>query len=260
MRHYTLDGMSPAAAAELAMAAVISDDGLSVTQDRVAVLPTGPRPGTTTEPAPLPPTADESALRRGLLRAAMAMEAERMLDLACSTLEHKGVVWSWDHVFAPVLVHIGQRWEHTGSGVEIEHLLARQVATALRQSAARMDPPLTRRAALLGCAPDELHDLPLDALQAALAERHVRARSLGPRVPVAAMRDAIKRGLPPAVLLWAHQEHTADLDALELVDACCPSMIVVAAGPGWGPELPQGVHRARDLPEAVALLARVSGR
>ncbi len=131
------------------------------------------------------PTAAPSV--RGLARAASSLDSVACTALVRDSLDRRGVVWTWDNLVAPVLVGIGQQWEATGRGVEVEHVLSESVISALTGVVARMQRPLNPRPVLLACADEEMHSLPLFAVAAGLAERHVGSRVLGARVP----RDAL---------------------------------------------------------------------
>ncbi len=189
---------------------------------------------------------------RGLARAAMSLDSTASTELVRDSLDRRGVVWTWDHLLAPVLVGVGRRWENTGRGVEVEHLLSESIVAALAGVVARLHSPVNPRPVLLACADEEMHSLPLFAVAAALAERRIGARVLGARVPHDALVAAIRRTGPAAVLVWSYAPATGDPTQLADLPAVRPAPVVLAAGPGWGPELPAGVGRVSDLVDAVA--------
>ena len=55
---------------------------------------------------------------------------------------------------------VGARWEATGEGVEVEHLLADTISSSLRAVVGRVRRPLNARPVLLASAENELHALP----------------------------------------------------------------------------------------------------
>jgi DNA-binding transcriptional MerR regulator len=190
---------------------------------------------------------------KGLRRAALALDpgdVDRILDLALS----RGASGAWTAVIAPALRHIGSRHAAAGRYIAAEHLLSRAVSAAL----ARVPRPAGPAPILLGCAPEEQHSLPLEALAAALAERGSPSRILGARVPANALRDAIARTGPTAVLVWAHGPATADYQQLTAAAGARPRPAVVAAcGPGWEPEsLPPGVVSTDNFTDALTIAAR----
>jgi transposase-like protein len=199
------------------------------------------------------PTAAPSV--RGLARAAMSLDSVACGQIVRDSLERRGVVWTWDNLLVPVLVGVGRRWESTGKGVEVEHLLSESVTAALSGVVTRLRGAVNPRPVLLACADDEMHSLPLFAVSAALAERHIAARVLGARVPHEALVAAIRRTGPSVVLVWAYLEPEGGADSLAELPVLRPAPTVLAAGPGWGPELPAGVARVTDLVDAVTRIS-----
>lgn len=202
------------------------------------------------------PLSTSSPAVRGLARAAMSLDSVACTTIVRDTLDHRGVVWTWDHLVLPVLVGVGRQWEQTGRGVEVEHVLSESITSALTGVVARMHRPLNPRPVLLACADEEMHSLPLFAVAAGLAERHVGSRVLGARVPREALVSAIRRTGPAVVLVWSTMPGEEGSDRLADLPALRPAPLVLAAGPGWDAQLPAGVSRVDDL---VGALARICG-
>jgi MerR family transcriptional regulator, light-induced transcriptional regulator len=241
MRRLTVDGVASAEAARIAKAA-------SDTADQV------PLGGTRRPPGSSPRLAPGQGTAKGLRRAALALDpadVDRLLELALTA----GVVRAWTAVIAPALRDLGSQYSTAGRYIAAEHLLSGAVSAAL----ARVPWPRTRPRVLLGCAPTELHSLPLEALAAALAERSIGSRMLGARVPANALRDALARTDPAAVLIWAHAPATADYGQLAEATGTLPRPAIVAAcGPGWDPaSLPPGVLLLTSFRRALAVITRL---
>lgn len=194
---------------------------------------------------------------RGLARAAMRLDATSMADLLAASIRDRGVVRTWNDLICPVLVGIGERQSATTRLIEVEHLLSRTVSEAL----SAVPRPGGPAAVLLACADDEQHTLSLEALAAALAEHGRPSRLLGARVPPTALRDAVRRTGPKAVLVWSQLPGTGDPAQLAALMEVRPRPAVLAvAGPGWPADgLPEGVVRPASLDQALALLLSVSG-
>ena len=188
---------------------------------------------------------------RGLARAATSLDSVACTQIVRDTLERRGVVWTWDHMLAPVLIGIGRQWADTGRGVEVEHMLSESIISALTGVTSRLRRPVNPRPVLLASAEEELHSLPLFTVAAALAERHVGSRVLGARVPHDALAGAIRRTGPCVVLVWSSLEAPGSAQALAELPALRPAPLVLAAGPGWGAHLPVGVLPVTDLVDAV---------
>uniref|UniRef100_UPI0031CEA73E MerR family transcriptional regulator n=1 Tax=Saccharothrix mutabilis TaxID=33921 RepID=UPI0031CEA73E len=182
---------------------------------------------------------------RGFARAAYRLDLPLMTDLAGGLVARHGVVVAWERVLVPFLVALGEKVSAQGSGVEVEHLATTALLDAVRGAVL---PVSGRLPALLACAPDEQHSLPLHVLGAALAERGCASRHLGARVPAAALLDAVKLLEPRVVVLWAHASGYASLAPVhDLLERGCE---VLVAGPGWT-VVPPGARRIGSLSEAV---------
>jgi hypothetical protein len=202
---------------------------------------------------------------RGLVRAADALDPVAFNAIVRESLDRRGVIATWDSLVVPALSTIGARWARTGQGVDVEHLASECVLGVLRHHADRYSTnPVNVRPVLLACAEEEQHSLPLYAVAAALAERHVGCRVLGARVPADALGAAVRRIGPAAVFIWAQRPHTGDPRQLDALPEIRPAPLVAVAGPGWPAHPEQWPTRHHvlgvgDLSEAVSLLARAAG-
>jgi len=202
----------------------------------------------------IPEPLDDLAASRGLLKAALALNAPAVSASVQRSLHRVGTVATWERLLRPVLIAAGQRWASSGEGIEVEHLLSDIATVVLREWAAGV-PETGGRPVLLACAPDEQHSLPLAALSAGLGERGIGTRVLGPSLPVIALASAIRRTGPAAVFLWAQLPANGDASLLEHLPVTRPSVAVIVGGPGWRPErLPSRVSYAADLSAAIRLL------
>ncbi len=193
---------------------------------------------------------------RGLARAAARLDEMRAEDAVLVALRERGTLAAWDDVVRPVLIAAGAHWAATGSGIEIEHLLTQAVTTALIRHAAGLPEPPPERPVLLAGGPQEEHVLPLHAARAALAERGVPSRLLGPRTPMAALASAARRTRAAAVLVWLSRPDDAAADGLREVAAAHRRVRVLVGGPGWD-DVPRDLASApAALAEAVAVLER----
>jgi MerR family transcriptional regulator, light-induced transcriptional regulator len=205
---------------------------------------------------PLPGSAPAS---RGLARAAMSLDASACNQIVKETLECRGVIWTWDNLLVPVMAGIGERWKTTGAGIEVEHLLSASVTASLVQFAHEVRQPINARPVLLACADNELHALPLHAVAAGLAERRISSRLLGARVPADALSAAIQRTGPAAVLVWSQLRDTGALTQLSSMPDVRPAPVVLAAGPGWHGEQPEGITKVDDLADAINRISAAVG-
>ena len=195
---------------------------------------------------------------RGLARAAIALDADSCRTIVGETLDRRGVVWTWDHLIVPVLIGIGQKWQQSGSGIDVEHVLSEAIQAEFSERVSRA-PATTPATVLLAAAPGELHVLPMWALSAGLAERQVAMRMMGARTPVDALGQAMRRTGPGAVLIWSQTRETGDPAPLAGLPDLRPEPLVLLGGPGWWPVAPPRGERVSDLSEAITLLSRAAG-
>lgn len=248
MQALVREGVSPADAAREAVGAPIE-----TTTETQAPAPSG-KGGPGGRVLALP---GADALVRGLGRAAMALDAEDVSATIRAQLAEHGVIATWDRVLRPVLSASGKRWEATGEGVEVEHLLSDCVTGALRD-AIPATATAPARPILLAGAPREQHALPLHVLAAALAERGVLCRVLGPEMPVEALVASIRRTGAAALFLWAQLPGTGSGAVLEALPVSRPPTAIVAGGPGWDVRtVPDGVRHVTSLDAAVDVLLEV---
>lgn len=198
-------------------------------------------------------------VQRGLARAAQALDVTACETIIGRALMGRGVVWTWDRLLVPVLTAMGDRWRDSGRGIEIEHALSQAVVGSLTNAIRTMAAPVNSRAVLLACAPDEAHTLPLVALQAALAERRVGARTLGVGLPAPALAEAVTRLGPAAIFVWAQVPESAVTSMLDALPTIRPRATVVIGGPGWIGPVPKEVARVTDLSDAVARILHAVG-
>lgn len=246
MQKLILRGVSPGDAARAALAAGITPARHAVMD--VPVDRPGPGHGAGGQRIALPGV---SSTARGLARAALALDDRLMSEIIQSALAEDGVVDTWQDLLVPVLTGLGSRVEHTGTCIEAEHLLSSVTVGALCGALpARLRPD--HRAVLLACAPGDLHNLPLYALAAALAERGIRGRMLGADLPYASLAAAAWRTGPAAVFLWSQIALTGDPGTLPHLRPRRPATRVLLGGPGWRRErVPDGIRLVGTLPEAV---------
>ncbi len=261
MRRLTSTGMSPHEAATVALSGSGTAFGTTPAPGPGQVVPPpdgDPEAGSRRDGGGWSiPVGRGDPAARGLARAAMRMDATVMRELVSGALRERGVIAGWTEVIVPVLVGVGARHAATGRLVEVEHLLTSCVSAGLAAV-----PRTNVRApvrVLLGCADEEQHSLPLEALSAALAEAGVGHRMLGARVPPEAWRDAVRRTGPAVVVLWSQIPTTADpaqLNGLRQLDV--PTGLLVALGPGWA-RPPADVATAATLRDAFTLVTSIVG-
>ena len=257
-------GAPPAEAARAALAADPADLGSASQQTAATLLPaarTSAEGSSRRGGGQVVAIPGGTPSARGLARAAMALDSEACAEIIDQSIDRRGVVATWDTLLAPVLIGMGQKWESSGSGVEIEHLLSESVIAVFQGRMADLRHPANHLSVVLACAPDDLHTLPLFATAAALAEHRVSCRILGARVPHDALISAVRRTGPGAVLIWSQTAATGGLGDLGQLAELRPAPAVLLGGPGWDAagelrSVDSGLERVDDLQSAVLRISR----
>jgi hypothetical protein len=182
------------------------------------------------------------------------IEAALRKDLA-----QYGVERSWSEVIVPLLLIVGNEWEASGDGIEVEHLLTEVLKGILREHVEDIRKPVNAHPVLLASVGEELHSLALHALAAALAERKIETYFLGARTPLEALSAMITRSAPPAVFLWAQLSKNADPKFFNDIPAIRPMPRMVLGGPGWSHVDCKDVSVVHDISDAVAEIERAVG-
>jgi len=182
------------------------------------------------------------------------IEAALRKDLA-----QYGVEQSWSEVIVPLLLIVGNEWEASGDGIEVEHLLTEVLKGILREHVEDIRKPVNAHPVLLASVGEEVHSLALHALAAALAERKIETYFLGARTPLEALSAMITRSAPPAVFLWAQLSKNADPKFFNDIPAIRPMPRMVLGGPWWSHVDCQDVSVVHDISDAVAEIERAVG-
>ena len=194
---------------------------------------------------------------RGIARAASRLDEMTVEDAVLDGLRQKGTLAAWEEIVRPVLVSAGEHLQRSGAGIEIEHLLTQAVTTAfVRHVAALPTESIQDNPALLAGGPSEEHVIALHAVRAALAERGVPARLLGPRTPMAALATAARRTRAAGVLVWLSLPDREAAKGLSTVRAAHRRLILLIGGPGWDGLPTQPATRCESLLESVDLLEK----
>jgi hypothetical protein len=187
-----------------------------------------------------------------ICRAAESLDREFVLQALRQELMKNGVI-------VPVLINVGNSWEKTGEGIEVEHLLTELIKSVLREAVPEEFEAVNARPVLLACVGEELHSLALHALAAALAEREISSNFLGARTPLAALCGIINKTAPPALFLWAQLSENGDPRFFEELPAVRPAPKIILGGPGWNPKQCSEVTVATDLQRACEEITQAIG-
>lgn len=174
----------------------------------------------------------------GINKALQAFDITFVEEILRNELALHGVIEAWHEIIVPTLISIGEAWESSGQGIEIEHAFTESLKKVLRErsisSSSKL--PINSNPVLIAAVADEQHSLPLHALDALLCEMGIKTHFLGARTPFEAVATTITRLAPPAVFLWALLPENADPTFYRELPAIRPAPRIVLGGPGWSAE------------------------
>jgi excisionase family DNA binding protein len=108
-----------------------------------------------------------------------------------------------EEVLLPALRAIGQAWATGGCGVAHEHEATSALTGWLHSRRHTITAAASRGPVLLGCGPDELHTVGLEALALLLTSRGIACHVLGAQTPADALVSAVGQLGPEAVVVSA---------------------------------------------------------
>lgn len=169
----------------------------------------------------------------GINRALEAFDIAFVEATLRSELDEHGVEIAWHEIIVPTLIEIGQAWEASGEGIEIEHAFTESLKKVFRERSAACPSPVNGHPVVIAACGEEQHSLPLHALEALLCEMGIKTHFLGARTPFEAVSATVSRLAPPAVFLWALLPHNANPDFYRNLPSVRPAPRIVLGGPGW---------------------------
>lgn len=166
-------------------------------------------------------------------RAAKILDKSFIETVLREDIAEHGVIASWTEVIVPLLVIVGNEWERTGAGIEVEHMLSELLKHVMREGVEPIKNPKNIKPVLLAAVGEEVHCLALHALAAALAERGIESFYLGARTPLVAIDAMVRRTAPPAIFLWAQLKQNGEEKFFREIPTIRPAPRVILGGPGW---------------------------
>lgn len=169
----------------------------------------------------------------GINKALQAFDIAFVEETLRSELDHHGVEIAWHEIIVPTLIEIGEAWQASGSGVEIEHAFTECLKKVFRERSASRGEPINAHPVLIAAVGEEQHSLPLHALEALLSEIGIKTHFLGARTPFEAVSATMARLAPPAIFLWALLPENANPDFYRQLPSIRPAPRIILGGPGW---------------------------
>jgi DNA-binding transcriptional MerR regulator len=197
-----------------------------------------------------------------VVEAARSGDSRRIARLLCDALDEHGAAGAWNDVIAPSLIRIGEEWSAGRLAIEAEHIASEVIAAELRAYTRRVsDVGLDSPMVVLASAEDDLHSLPLFAVEAALADVGLGSLVLGAQLPAQSLASVTRRLHPRVVFVWASLPRPDDEPLEDVLATLLEESTLILAGPGWPEEIsprlgPRGALESVDL---VTTVERIHG-
>lgn len=193
-----------------------------------------------------------------LFKAAEVLDRKTVETEIRSQIASQGTADTWTNLLVPLLRKMGEEWERTGEGIAAEHLVTDALKRILGERIF-VENPRNEVPVLLACIGDEMHSLAVTALAASLAEENIQVHLLGPRTPVQALAEVVRRCAPPAIFLWKQLSENATLECLKTLPTVRPAPRIILGGPGWTEVECEGAYVAKDLITACREISSALG-
>lgn len=115
----------------------------------------------------------------------------------------------FENILIPVLVEVGARWERGEIGVASEHFASGFIQGKIQAIYQSLPLHAAAPKVILGCGPDELHEIGPLMLATLLRDAGYRVEYLGPDVPLADLLIYIREEMPKIVVLSATMKESA---------------------------------------------------
>ncbi len=195
----------------------------------------------------------------GINKALQAFDVEFVEEALRAELDEHGIELVWHEIIVPTLIEIGEAWQASGEGIEIEHAFTEILKKILRERSTPIENPVNGHPVVIAAVGEEAHSLPLHALEALLCEMGIKCHFLGARTPFEAVAATVTRLAPPAVFLWALFPQNANPDFYRNLPAIRPAPRIVLGGPGWDPSECSDATLVMGLGNASAEIKRAVG-
>lgn len=195
----------------------------------------------------------------GIDKALLAFDVAFVEETLRHELNEHGVETTWHEIIVPTLIGIGEAWQSSGKGIEIEHAFTELLKKVLREVALTAKAPVNSNPVILASIGEEQHSLPLYALEAALSEIGIRTYFLGARTPFEAIAATLPRIAPPAIFLWATFAQNARPEYFQDLPSIRPAPRILLGGPGWAEDQCQGATVVLGIGNACDEIASAVG-
>ena len=115
----------------------------------------------------------------GINKALQAFDVDFVEETLRAEFDEDGVEVTWHEIIVPTLIEIGEAWQASGEGIEIEHAFTEILKKILRERSMPIESPVNGHPVVIAAVGEEAHSLPLHALEALLSEMNIKTHFLG---------------------------------------------------------------------------------
>jgi DNA-binding transcriptional MerR regulator len=115
----------------------------------------------------------------------------------------------WESILVPVLVEIGEAWYTHKIRITTEHIASAFIRGKLHALFHHLPNHRSRHFILIGCAPDEQHEISSLMLAILMRDRGHHVEYLGPDIPLDDLVDYARHERPRMIILTAMSEESA---------------------------------------------------
>jgi MerR family transcriptional regulator, light-induced transcriptional regulator len=185
-----------------------TDEGMNISHAVMlltSVMEEVPQPAANTEARALDRMVDELVTA---LTSFDSTGAERIVGEAFALYPFEDVLLE---LVQPAMIEVGERWHRGEINVASEHYATEFVRRKLASLLHVFDNNASRETIVVGCAPQELHDMGILFASLFLIRRGWHVVYLGPQVPLADLLETVEKVKPALVCLSASTVETAIL-------------------------------------------------
>ncbi len=170
--------------------------------------------------------------RRALVEALLSFDerlADRQVEEAFATY---GVEAVTEHIIAPTLAEIGEQWHQGTTSTAAEHFASNYLRRKMEALINAYPNVASTPRVVMGCAPDDWHELGLLSLYLLLRRRGINAIYLGQNVPLAQFIEEMARIRPAIVIISASTSEAVPglIQLAQAVEAMSPPRPIFAYG------------------------------
>jgi len=155
-------------------------------------------------------TINRSELVQNFSKALIRHDERMSSDLFADALGSLKLADLFESILIPALVDIGDRWERGEIGVATEHFASQFIQTKIMAIYQSLPLHPSCPKLIIGCAPDELHEIGPMMLATLLRDAGYKVEYLGPDLPLDDLLIYVREEMPKMLILSATMKASAE--------------------------------------------------